>query len=349
MAAIKAEKRFEDNGLIPEKWREERLAGSHWADIRWGEYALLKNWDEDKFLSSLRAAEKRKNLEPDGHRAIIFSSTTDPYQTFRIPGDAKKSKQLTQDLGKMVRRALELILRESTLNVRILTRSPLARNDFDLYTEFGQRLVFGMSLPTLNPDWSKVYEPSAPGPQAKLKTLQAAKDAGLHVYVALAPTVPDDSEADLKILLKTIAGLKPLTIFHEPINLRADNALRIAVQAKKVGLKIRSDVFQNTLTWREYAFERLALVERLAEELKLPDGVLHSWPDPDLGTESGFMKMKLMQLQRESPAMKSLPPFQMKQAEKEWTHSALPWIRYWHNPSERIASWPGVHDPTWKK
>lgn len=265
-ATIKAEKRFEESGLVPEEWREERLAGSHWADARWGEYALLKKWDEKKFLASLRLAEKKKHLAPDGHRSVIFSSTTDPYQTFRVAGDAKKSKELTQQLGKMIRRALELILEESTINVRILTRSPLAKGDFDLYKEFGNRLVFGMSLPTLNLDWSKVYEPSAPGPQAKLKTLQAAKDAGLNVYVAMAPTVPDDSEADLKKLLRTIAELKPLTIYHEPINLRAKNALRIAAQAKDEGITVKTETFRNASTWREYAFARLALVEQLVRE-----------------------------------------------------------------------------------
>ena len=35
----------------------------------------------------------------------------------------------------------------SSLNVRILTRRPLAKLDFDLYRSFGERLVFGMSLP----------------------------------------------------------------------------------------------------------------------------------------------------------------------------------------------------------
>src|SRR5712692_3984994 len=56
-------------------------------DADWGEYVLLRPWDEQKFLASLRAAENtpRKQLKPDGNRAVIYCSTTDPYQVIRHP------------------------------------------------------------------------------------------------------------------------------------------------------------------------------------------------------------------------------------------------------------------------
>ena len=124
---------------------------------------LLRPWDEQKFLSSLRAAENtpRKQLKPDGNRAVIYCSTTDPYQVIRHP-DPVRQRELAEHARFLVRRSLELIRDQSTLNVRILTRSPLARADFDLFRSFGKRLVFGMSLPTLRNDLAKVYEPKAP-------------------------------------------------------------------------------------------------------------------------------------------------------------------------------------------
>jgi DNA repair photolyase len=67
---------------------------------------------------------------------------------------------LAQHARRLVRRSLELIRDHSTLNVRILTRSPLARSDFDLFKSFGPRLLFGMSLPTLRNDVARIYEPS---------------------------------------------------------------------------------------------------------------------------------------------------------------------------------------------
>ncbi len=96
-------------------------------DEEWGRYVLLRSWDEPKFLASLRAAEltPRERLNPDGNRAVIYCSTTDPYQVFRHP-DQEQRKHLTDSARYLVRRSLELIRDHSTLNVRILTRSPLA-------------------------------------------------------------------------------------------------------------------------------------------------------------------------------------------------------------------------------
>ena len=91
--------------------------------------------------------------------------------------DQEQRKHLTDSARYLVRRSLELIRDHSTLNVRILTRSPLAKRDFDLFQTFGKRLVFGMSLPTSRDDLARFYEPPAPSPIQRLKTLQSAKAA----------------------------------------------------------------------------------------------------------------------------------------------------------------------------
>jgi hypothetical protein len=134
-------------------------------DAEWGDYVLLRPWDEAKFLASLRAAQytPARCLKPGGNRAVMYCSTTDPYQVIHHP-NPKEQKRLTEHGRRLVRRSLELIRDHSDLNVRILTRSPLARSDFELYKSFGRRLLFGMSLPTLRNDLAKVYEPKAPAP-----------------------------------------------------------------------------------------------------------------------------------------------------------------------------------------
>src|ERR1039458_1993187 len=102
-------------------------------DAEWGNYVLLRPWDEIKFLASLRTAERTPpaRLKPDGNRAIIYCSTTDPYQVIHHP-DPARQRQLPVHARFLVRRSLELIRDHSTLNVRILTRSPLAREDADI-------------------------------------------------------------------------------------------------------------------------------------------------------------------------------------------------------------------------
>jgi DNA repair photolyase len=212
----------------------------------------------------------------------------------------------------MVRRMLELIRNESSLNVRILTRSGVAKVDFDLMKSFGNRLVFGMSLPTLNNELARFYEPNAPSPSVRLETLRAAKAAGLHVYVTLAPTYPEYDEADLRATLTAIKELDPITIFHEPINVRGENVGRIQVHADKLGIKVNTEVFATQEVWEKYAIDQLKLVERIAAELGVADR-LHSWPDKSFETKTSLARFANVD-------------------------GHLPWLRKcW----DRVSEWPG--------
>lgn len=252
-------------------------------DAQWGDYVLLRRWDEKKFLASLRAAEETptSQLNPDGNRAIMYCSTTDPYQTIRHPNPVRQ-RQLMVAARYLVTRSLQLIRDHSTLRVRILTRSPLARQDFELFKSFGNRLLFGMSLPTMRNDLARIYEPHAPSPSKRLETLVAAKAAGLNVYVAVAPTYPECDAHDFRNTLEAIREADPITIFHEPINIRADNVIRIASHARRLGINLRSDVFASRDAWQDYAIGALGNMKRIARELGLAKR-LHSWPDKALG------------------------------------------------------------------
>jgi DNA repair photolyase len=254
-------------------------------DAQWGDYVFLRTWHEKKFLASLRAAERTPatDLTPDGNRAVMLCSTTDPYQIVRHP-DPAEQKRLTEHGRFLVRRSLELIRDHSSINVRILTRSPLAREDFDLFKSFGPRLLFGMSLPTLRNDLSKIYEPRAPAPTARLTTLFLAKAAGIPTFVVLAPTYPESEDSDLQQTLAAVAELNPVTIFHEPINIRAENIQRIVTHAAAMGATLRTEVFADRSACKDYALDALFTVQRIARELGVGDR-LHSWPDKSLGSD----------------------------------------------------------------
>ena len=340
-ATIKQEARLENIlGLIPGAWKEERLAGNHWGDTQWGNYSFLREWDEAEFKKSLKAAMRKVDRLPaEGNRGVMFCTTTDPYQTLSIPGNPGKTAILNTHRRNIVRKALEMIRDFSDLNVRILTRSPLAVEDFDIYRTLGNRLLFGMSIPTLDSQWSSVYEPHAPGPQAKIRTLAKAVEAGVHVYVALAPTIPDEGENELRETIRTLMEFNPVTLFHEPINLRAENLARIEAKARELGREVRSEVFQSRERWREYAFRQFDMVDRICQELNVPEGVLHQWPDKDLASKGGYMEMKKIQAQRDHGSR--LEGDLREAAEREWHDQRLPWLQYWHNSAERISAWPG--------
>ena len=282
-------------------------------DEEWGDYVLLRPWDEQKFRRSLTKAQNTPTdqLRPDGNRAIFYCSTTDPYQVFRHP-DSDKRKELGNHAQDTVAKSLELIRDHSTLNVRILTRSPLARIHFDLFRSFGDRLLFGMSLPTLNNSLSKVYEPRAPSPSQRLATLAAAKEAGLNIYVAVAPTYPECDSDDIHRTLSAVQALEPLTVFHEPINIRAENVQRIEAHANSLGITLNTSVFRDRQSWIDYALRSLKETENVAQEQGLSNQ-LHLWPDKSLGAQK---------------ILKSMTD----------PNAHLAWLnKWWH----RISEWPG--------
>jgi DNA repair photolyase len=282
-------------------------------DAEWGGYAFVRPFDEEKFRASVKKAERTpvEKLSRDGNRAVMFSTTTDPYQVFFHP-DAEKRAQLNQASTAMMTRALEIIRDESTLNVRILTRSPLVRQDFPVLKSLGNRVVLGMSLPTLRADLANVYEPGAPAPARRLDALHRAKDEGIPVCVMMAPTFAECDRDDLRITLNEIKSLEPITIFHEPINIRADNAQRIAEHAKSIGVPVRTDVFATKEAWEGYALQSFADMEAVAKEVGVYDQ-LHLWIDGALGTRVFLRKTP-------NPV-----PHQV-------------WVNYWWN---RISEWPG--------
>lgn len=306
-------------------------------DEQWGDYSLLRPWNEEKFLASLKKAENTpvSDLKPDGNRAVMFCSTTDPYQVFKA-STIEKTKLLNQSAEALVKKALEAIRDHSSLNVRILTRSPLARKHFDLFKSFGDRLVFGMSLPTLRNDLSKIYEPKAPAPSQRLKTLQEAKATGLHVYVAVAPTYPECDEADLRATLGAIKELKPITIFHEPINIRSENVARIEQHARELDVKVNTAVFATSEAWRRYAVGSLQLMQRMATELGLLEH-LHLWPDQSLGSRSQFLQLR-KQLRSDTVLTRYQRQLAKQEDEKYYDQKYHPWIEGWWN---RISEWPG--------
>lgn len=279
---------------------------------QWGEYMFLREWCESEFLKSLHRAENtpRENLSAGGNRAILLSSATDAYQEIP-PADATNARELNQQLRCRRRRALELILGKSTLNVRIHTRGSSACEDFDLYRQFGPRLMFGMSLPTLRDDLSKLYEPDAPLPSERMATLQAAKDFGLNVFVAMSPIFPECDAFDLHDTLKAIRALAPRTIFCEPLRLRARELERIETHASDMGAKLKTSVFKTDEAWTNYAIASLTDVQLLARELGV-ENRLHLWLDKTLGEKSVI---------RQQP--------RPRQYER--------WIHHWQN---RVSEWP---------
>jgi DNA repair photolyase len=280
----------------------------------WGSYVLVRPWDESRFMASLRKAEAipADHLKADGNRAVMLCTTTDPYQVIRN-SDPAKQKLLNQHARALVRKSLIAIRDHSTLNVRILTRSPLAREDFDIFKTFGNRLLLGTSLPTLDPVISRLYESNVSHPKQRLKLLTDAHAAGIPTYVAVAPVFPEVGYQGLLEVFEAVKAAAPVTIFMEPVNLRLGVAERIRGEAASLGRTIDMIPYTDRFAWAGYAIRSLRDAERAAKAAGVA-GRLHLWPDHDaLG----------------SKAVVGMQPDQA---------AYLRWLEGWWG---RVSEWPG--------
>lgn len=234
-----------------------------------GNYLFIRPLNEAALLTSLERADAWAWDHFNRPGIVLYSSTTDSYMQF--PEAITEQVSTAQEFyDRVIDRSLALLLLKTGLRVRILTRSPYAQRHFELFRAFGNRMLFGMSLPTVNDSLSKRYEPLAPSPTERLRTLQAAKSAGLNVYVAMSPTYPECDEKDLRATLTAIAELDPVTIFHEPINVRGNNLERLPVAARMA-----------MADWKAYALGQFGMVYRIAGELGISEH-LHFLPDDSL-------------------------------------------------------------------
>ena len=107
--------------------------------------------------------------------------------------------------------------------MRIQTRSALAERDFDLLVAHRDRVLLGTSIPHLDDSLSRVLEPRATSPTRRLKMLERAADAGIPIYVAVAPFLPFHTREELQRVLSKVFPLRPREIFCEVLNPKGEN------------------------------------------------------------------------------------------------------------------------------
>jgi DNA repair photolyase len=136
---------------------------------------------------------------------IILGSAADPY-----PAIEKKLTLTREILG---------IIKRYKFPLHILTKSELILRDMDILNgikevailpddladKLDNGVIISFSFSTLDERLSKIIEPGAPSPIARLKTMKKYSDAGFKTGIINMPILPflSDSEKDIKSLVKT--------------------------------------------------------------------------------------------------------------------------------------------------
>ena len=214
---------------------------------------------------------------PSVEGVIGIGTVTDPYQY------AERRFRLTQ-------MCLE-ILSARRRRVHIHTKSDLILRDVDLLSRMDCRV--GITITNIDDRISKMTEPGAPLPGARLDALRGLVDAGIDCYALIAPTM-STLEGFEERLLMAIADTGVVEVYHDPLNLRNVDTtrldrmgirpspsvrLRLSQLGRELGLDV-SDDYENRwldcrhLPWnrvveQKYFYRRSKLSESSIQEIIL--------------------------------------------------------------------------------
>jgi DNA repair photolyase len=121
---------------------------------------------------------------------IAIGTNTDPYQ----PIERER---------RIMRQLLE-VLRDFNHPVTIVTKGALVTRDVDILGPMGRAglVRVALSLTTMDHRLSRIMEPRAASPQARLRAVRTLADAGCPTGVMLAPVIPAINDHEIERLLE---------------------------------------------------------------------------------------------------------------------------------------------------
>jgi DNA repair photolyase len=157
----------------------------------------------------LRAELARPSWNGD---LVAMGTNTDPYQW------VESRYRLTREvLGA---------LRDFDTPVSVLTKSPLALRDLDLYKELAERVDVSVSfsVPTLDQEAWRATEPHTPHPRARLEAMAEFRRNGIRSGVMVAPLMPgiNDSPGQVEPILKRAREADATFIGSSALHLRGE-------------------------------------------------------------------------------------------------------------------------------
>lgn len=140
-------------------------------------------------------------------RPIAFGTNTDPYQ----PIEAE---------WRITRGCIE-VLAEHDHPLTITTKSNRVTRDLDLLAPMARKGLAAVmiSVTSLDPKIAMTVEPRAPHPEKRLAAMRQLADAGVPVFVSLAPVIPQVTDHEIEHILERAAEAGARTAFFLPVRL----------------------------------------------------------------------------------------------------------------------------------
>ncbi|MFW9987932.1 MAG: radical SAM protein [Candidatus Odinarchaeota archaeon] len=165
---------------------------------KWGQFIDIKTYDFDKI-----------NPQKYNGKRLLLSSVTDPYIPLEL-----KYKNTKRILQKLV---------STTAHVSILTKSKFVVRDIELFKKFDD-LEVGISISTLDENFTKVIEKGASRPIERIDVLRKMHENGIKTYTFISPFFP--SITNYRAIIDKTLNYTDSYMF-ENLNFRPHNIPRI--------------------------------------------------------------------------------------------------------------------------
>jgi DNA repair photolyase len=198
----------------------------------------------------------KQEIKKVGSGMIGLATVTDPYQP------AEERLELT-------RACLEVISR-SDASLMLMTKSLLARRDFDLLKKI-DRLEFCVTIATFDESLAGLMEPKAPSPKVRLSLLKEAADCGLKTSAMISPwlIVTENPRGDLIEMIEVLGQIGCRNITIDRLRLRPTAVKRMRELVRHTGA-VASERISAVIT-RSEGVDISQTLKSISAESRFPD------------------------------------------------------------------------------
>ncbi|MGH7711184.1 MAG: radical SAM protein, partial [Gemmatimonadaceae bacterium] len=163
------------------------------------------------------APGRAKRVALERGETVVIGTATDPYQP------AERRFRLTRGM-------LEVLAPIRSLDLCIITKSPLIARDADVLARIAANasVTVHLSLITIDRDLARRIEPRAPTPESRLRALRRLSDAGIEVGINIMPVLPGitDNPLGIETLVRSVADAGAKYVNTCTLRMRADTRER---------------------------------------------------------------------------------------------------------------------------
>lgn len=180
-------------------------------------------------------------------KTLAFGCLTDNLAPYLI-------QRRDPETPSIAEQCLVMLLEQTSFRIRILTKNAAVANrrGVELLEPWKHRVVVGLSIGTLDPEWARRVEKGTSSPAKRIAATRALQDAGIPTFGMLCPVFPGAVQ-DVDAILDGIRPERVETVWAEPYNDRSNWRNVVGSAATEADLARMFGEDRDPKAWSDYA------------------------------------------------------------------------------------------------